>query len=189
MNDELKKNGYIIIKNFIPKEFCKFIQIYFKIKQDSLDYVIDDQCPLSKSFYADTLIETLLLTSCKKLSEISGVDLLPQYSYARVYAKGDHLKKHIDRPECQFSVTVCLGRPQNEPNSAIYMSKQNDENTGTELFLEEGDLCLYRGTEIYHWRKPFEQSWFLQAFMHYTDKNGPYGGRIFDGRRSLGIKK
>jgi hypothetical protein len=189
MNAELEKNGYIVIKNFLPKELCKFIQVYFKIRQDTLEYTIDDQCPKSKSFYADPLIETLLITSCKKLSEITEIDLVPQYSYARVYGKGDELKIHRDRPECEFSATICLGRPSQETNSAIYMSKQDNINTGTELFLEEGDLCFYRGTEIYHWRKPFDQSWFLQAFIHYTDKNSPYGDRIFDGRRTLGIKK
>lgn len=189
MNADLEKNGYVVVKNFLPKEFCKFIQVYFKIRQDTLAYVIDEQCPKSKSFYADPLIETILLTSCKKLSEITEIDLIPQYSYTRIYGKGDELKIHLDRPECEFSATICLGRPSLESNSAIYMSKQNDKNSGTELFLEEGDLCFYRGTEMYHWRNPIEQSWLLQAFVHYTNKNGCYGNIIYDGRRSLGVYK
>lgn len=189
MNAQLKENGYLVIKNFLSKDFCKFIQVYFKIRQDTLDYTIDSQCPKSKSFYADPVIETILLTSCKKLSEITEIDLIPQYSYARVYGQGDELKIHRDRPECEFSATLCLGTPSQQPKSAIYMSKYNDESTGAELVLEEGDLCFYRGTEMYHWRKPIDQTWLLQAFIHYTNKNGPYGNVIFDGRRTLAIKK
>ena len=69
------------------------------------------------------------------------------------------------------------------------MSKHEDKSHASELMLEEGDLCIYMGTEMYHWRKPFEQSWYLQTFLHYVDKNGPFGNRMFDGRRTLGVKK
>lgn len=189
MNKELEEKGYIVIRNFLPKDLCRFLNIYFKIRQDALQYEIDSQCPRSKSFYADPISESILITSRNKLAEITGIDLIPQYSYARVYGKGDELKIHRDRPECQFSATLCLGRPENEPNSAIYMSTEEDVNTGEELWLEEGDLCFYRGHEMFHWRKPFEQSWYLQTFLHYVDRNGPFGNLILDGRRSLGVTK
>lgn len=189
MNKEFQEKGYLVVKNFIPKELCKFSQVYYKIKQDALQYDIDEQCPESKSFYADTFCETLLLTSCKKLSEITELELLPTYSYTRVYAKGDELVIHTDRPECQYSATLCLGRPPTEEISAIYMSESPDGSNASELLLEEGDLCIYMGTRMSHWRKPFEQSWYLQTFLHFVDKNDKYGNRLFDGRRSLGIKK
>jgi hypothetical protein len=35
--------------------------------------------------------------------------MLPTYSYARIYANGDELKKHRDRPACEVSVTLHLG--------------------------------------------------------------------------------
>ena len=96
---------------------------------------------------------------------------------------------HRDRPECQYSATLCLGRPENEEISAIYMSKTENKEDGKELLLEEGDLCIYMGTEMYHWREPFKNSWYLQTFLHYVDKEGPYAHTLYDGRRCLGIKK
>lgn len=189
MNKEFDKNGYLIIKDFIPKELCDFAKVYFKIRQDTLYFDIDSQCPESKSFYADTFCETLLLSSCKKLSELTDIELLPTYSYARIYAKGDELVTHVDRPECQYSATLCLGRPKNEPISPIYFARDKYGKDTKELLLEEGDLCVYKGNDMWHWRKPFEQSWYLQTFLHYVDKNGPYAHTIFDGRRCLGIQK
>lgn len=189
MNEEFKEKGYLVVRNFIPKELCRFSQVYYKIRQDALQYDIDHQCPESKSFYADPFCETLLLTSCKKLSEVTGLNLLPTYSYTRVYAKKDELVIHRDRPECQYSATLCLGRPLNEEISPIYMSKTDNVKDASELMLEEGDLCIYMGDRMYHWRKPFEQTWYLQTFLHYVDKDGQYGNRLYDGRRTLGIKK
>jgi len=188
MNKKFDDAGYLVVRQFIPQELCQFAKAYFKIRNDSLDYTIDPQCPLSKSFYGDTFCETLMLTSTKKLSEITELQLLPTYSYTRIYAKGDVLKIHTDRPACQYSATLCLGRPKEEEISAIYMSKNDDGSKASELFLEEGDLCIYKGMDMYHWRKPFTQSWYLQTFLHYVDGNDKYANYIFDGRRSLGIK-
>lgn len=185
----LEENGFFIVKGFLDKKLCDFSKIYFKIKQDTLDYDIDVQCPESKSFYGDIFCETILLTSVQKLSELSEIQLIPTYSYTRVYAKGDELKIHKDREECQFSATLCLGRPSDEEISPIYFSHNEDGSDPVELFLEEGDLCFYRGNDMYHWRQPFEQKWYLQTFLHYVDASGQYANRLFDGRRTLGIKK
>jgi len=189
MNEDFDKNGYLVIRNFLPKDLCNFAKVYYKIQQDTLNYSIDVQCPGSKSFYADPFCETILLSACKKLSEETGINLLPTYSYTRIYGRGDELKIHRDRPECEISATLCLGRPQGEEISPIYFSRDKESEDKTELLLEEGDLCIYKGTEMYHWRKPFIQSWYLQTFIHYVNAAGPYKDNIFDGRRCLGIKK
>lgn len=188
MNKEFEKNGYIVYRNFLPKDFCNFALHYFKVKQDTLEYTIDPQCPKSKSFYADVFTDTILKTSCNKISSIINVDLIPTYSYTRVYAKKENLVKHLDRPECQFSVTLSLGYPEKQGISSIFMSK-NKDSRGAEVKLDIGDICIYRGDIIYHWRKPFTQDWYLQAFLHYVDKEGPYKNRLYDGRYSLGVEK
>lgn len=189
MNSELAEKGYVVLRNFFSKEICDFSRVYFRIRQETLEYDIDRQCPLSKSFYGDPFAESLMLSSAKKLSEITDLMLIPTYSYTRIYSKHEELVLHRDRPECQYSVTCCLGRPMSEPVSAIYFSKFEDGSNATEVFLEPGDVCIYRGMDIYHWRKPFEQSWYLQTFLHYVDGNDKYADRLYDGRRSLGIKK
>lgn len=187
--ENFEKNGYLVIRNFIPKELCNFAKVYYKIQQDALNYTIDSQCPGSKSFYGDPFCETILLSACKKLSEKININLLPTYSYTRIYSRGDELKIHRDRPECEISATISLGRPQQEEPSPIFFSKKQNEEDTVELILEEGDLCIYKGTEMYHWRKPFTQSWYLQTFIHYVNSEGPYKNNIFDGRRCLGIRK
>lgn len=188
IDEEFFKKGYKVVKGFLPKDFCKFALSYFKIRQDALQYTIDPQCPRSKSFYADPFCETLLVSSGRKISDLIGVELIPTYSYARIYARNEKLKKHKDRPECQFSATLCLAYPEEEGISSIFMAKQEDESDRSELFLEVGDLCIYMGNEIYHWRPPFKHSWYLQTFLHYVDSNGIYKDRLYDGRFALGVK-
>ena len=189
MKKEIDVKGYMVIRDFLPKDFCKFALSYFKIRQDSLQYTIDSQCPRSKSFYADPLTETLLMTSGRKISDAIGVELLPTYSYARVYAQKEHLVKHLDRPECEYSATVCLGYPEDQGISSIFMCANESGFGAAELKLDVGDICIYKGADIYHWREPFKQTWYLQAFLHYVNSEGPYKDRIFDGRISLATQK
>ena len=45
-------------------------------------------------------------------------------------------------------------------------SKNEDGSNASEIKLNPGDLCLYRGCDLYHWRPPFTQRWYLQSFLH-----------------------
>ena len=57
------------------------------------------------------------------------------------------------------------------------------------IHLNPGDLCLYHGCDLYHWREPFTQRWYLQSFLHYVNANGPYKDCLYDKRTYLGASK
>ena len=53
------------------------------------------------------------------------------------------------------------------------------------LSMLKGDMVIYKGSEVSHWREKFEGDYCLQIFFHYTkDKK-----RMFDGRPLPGIHK
>jgi hypothetical protein len=54
--------------------------------------------------------------------------------------------------------------------------------------MKPGDMIIYRGCEVDHWREAFKGLNHAQMFMHYNDADGPYKGR-YDGRPILGIPK
>ena len=184
-----QKNGFEVVKNFLDPEFISFIQEYFFVRINAQQATIDSQAPLSYSFYADPLIETILGKSCDALTEISGINLLPQYSYVRLYKQKEELIIHKDRPSCEISATLSLGFSDDEGVNPIYFSKNENKTDAIKIKLNSGDLCLYRGCDLYHWRPPFKNSWYLQAFLHYVDKNGPYKDQIYDERPFLGMQK
>lgn len=185
-----KENGYQIVRSFLDEEFTLFIQDYFYVRIKAGHANTNDlQAPFSYSFYADPLIETILEGSCESLSQISGFKLLPTYTYTRLYGTGDELVKHRDRPSCEISATLSLGIPNGEDINPIYFSKNEDGSNAKEILLRPGDLCLYRGCDLYHWRPPFTQKWYLQTFLHYVNADGPYKDHIYDQRPYLGVVK
>ena len=210
-----KKNKYVLIKNFLSKEQADFIYNYGIIRRNraaimkqskwkdyrpDIDGTFEDkQVPDTYSCYSDPMMETLLLQGLNGMRKITGLNLAPTYSYWRLYKNGDDLKRHKDRPSCEVSTTLCLGY-----NNQNLKDKKKDwqkyswpmwvdktggfGNKGTPIYMEPGDMIVYRGCEIEHWREKFLGNDHAQVFLHYNNVDGPYGTNcVYDGRHHLGL--
>jgi hypothetical protein len=143
----------------------------------------------------DVLMDSLLAQSVTDISRYTGMDLSPTYSYWRFYQPDDKLIRHVDRNSCEISTSLCLGYDVSNVDSKIYPNYNwpmfvDDKNyeKGMPVRMEPGDLVIYRGLEVEHWREPFIGLNHAQVFMHFNDKNGPFNN-FLDGRPLLGIPK
>ena len=101
----------------------------------------------------------------------SNFKLFPTYAYWRYYVLGGSLKKHIDRPSCEISITACIKKYDNWP---IVVE-------GTSFELEEGDAILYAGCAQKHWRPGiYKGEGMAQVFFHYVNKDGPFTHHAYD---------
>ena len=208
-----KFNKYQVIKKAVSYELANFIFNYFLLKRDAVDWMYknnitydtgmlgtwtDKQIPNTYSHYADHVMETLLVKVLPIMAQETGLQLIPTYSYARLYKKGDILKRHKDRPSCEISTTIHLGGyhwpifidgtgADNVINEEQNLIKP-DAPAGTKVLLEVGDMLVYSGCELEHWREPFEGDVCGQVFLHYNHVNGPFAEKNrFDRRPMLGI--
>lgn len=140
------------------------------------------------SMYGNLIVEDLLDILTDKISDVLKVELIPTYSFVSLYEKGTELKKHIDRPECEISMSLCLGYEPDDIKWPIHIGDKS-------IDLEPGDAVVYKGRDLTHWRYPFQGDYQAQAFLHWNDKNGPYGeiykfdNRPFLGHESVGFHK
>lgn len=182
--DFFKKNGYCVVKSAVNKELIDFITQY-TLFDEMQDFNPDGQQVIgAHSKYADPAMETMLIYLHTLMEEHTGLELFPTYSFYRVYRPGDELTVHKDRPSCEISCTMCFNYSYENSNYSwpIFMS-------GNEINLKSGDLVIYRGCDLDHWREKFQGSdgdWHVQGFFHYVDKNGPYPDYKFDRRNSIG---
>jgi hypothetical protein len=210
-----KKNKYIVIKKAISKELASFMSNYFLMKKQVLDtclehryispfetmlgqYETDDQqIPNTYSHYCDIAMETLMLKCQPVMEKATGLKLQPSYTYARIYKKGDELKRHKDRFSCEISTTMNLGGDDwpiylspNEnvglPDGKNITSESNAK--GIKVNLKQGDMLVYRGMELEHWREKFEGDECIQVFLHYNNSKTPGAKEnLFDRRPHLGL--
>ena len=195
------KNNYKVIKQAISKELADFVYSYFLTKRQVARTFFDDryispfnndwgvwndpQVPETYSHYSDIAMETLLERLTEPMSKETGLNLIPTYSYARIYKKGDVLKRHKDRYSCEVSMTMNLG---GDP-WPIYLEPSGEtDKEGIKIDLEPGDALIYRGCEVEHWREAFEGENCGQVFLHYNDASGENAEKNrYDTRPFLGL--
>jgi len=103
------------------------------------------------------------------LCALAGQALKPSYVYMASYLSGAELKKHTDREQCEFSVTLCLDFSP-EPAAATPWPIRLDTPTGTvTVYQALGDGLAYRGTRLPHYRTPLgEDQTSTSIFFHYV---------------------
>ena len=198
-----KKDKYVVIKQAISKELATFTANYFAMKKQVMDtcrqarYIspyetllgeyepADGQIPHTYSSYSDIAMETLMLKCQPVMEKTTGLKLTPAYTFARIYKHGDVLKRHKDRFSCEISTTMNLG---GDP-WALYLEPSGKEGLkGIKVDLKPGDMLVYRGCELEHWRNKFKGKECIQVFLHYNNHKTPGAkDNIFDKRPHLGL--
>jgi len=213
-----KKNKYVIRREAVSKDMATFIYNYFLMKRQVYDTCLrsryispyetmfgwyeknNQQVPNTYALYADIVMETLMLKCQPLMEKITELKLQPAYTYARLYKKGDILHRHKDRFSCEISATLFLG---GDPWS-IFLDPTGTDNilSGTEtttvvkpnapkgikVDLKSGDMLIYRGHELEHWREKLKGKECAQVFLHYHSKKTSSSKQIFfDERPHLGL--
>ena len=81
------------------------------------------------------------------------------------FKKGDVLKRHKDRYSCEISTTLNLGGDE----WPIYLDPTGKEGqAGIKVDLKPGDMLIYSGCELEHWREEFKGKNCGQVFLHYN---------------------
>jgi hypothetical protein len=212
MSFKLKK--YKIIKKAISKDLSLFVYNYFLLKRQVAKTLFDnrfispfteyfgkwtdEQVPNTYSHYADIVMETLLLKLQPLIEKETELKLTPNYSYARIYKKGDILTRHKDRFSCEISTTLNLGGD----SWPIYLDPTGTDNVinkeqnlikpkapkGIKVDLKPGDMLLYKGNLLEHWRDSFDGEDCCQVFLHYNNVSTKGSKEnLFDRRLHLGL--
>ena len=211
-----KKNKYQVLRNAISKDLAAFCYKYLQISAEADHWMLnngvthsgnklvgnfnDAQVPNSYAKYADRVMETLLVDTIKVMQKKTGLRLVPTYSYCRLYRTGNILKRHKDRPSCEISTTLNLGGdpwpilidPTGSDNVIDEYKNIHKPGApkGVEVNLKPGDMLIYSGCELEHWREPFKGKLCGQVFLHYNHADGRFAKtNLYDKRPMLGIVK
>lgn len=189
------KNGYEIVKKAISIEHANCCALEFQLFHDFLNYTNkeilsknadDGQVKNAFTWYSPFFGEALLIHLKSKIEDITNTKLLPCYSYGRIYYPGCIMNKHKDRPSCEISASLTLETiGESWP---IHFTDLN--NSDIELKIDPGDMVVYQGTKLYHWREMMKHEntkMQTQVFLHYVNANGPYKNHVYDTRPFLGF--
>ena len=196
-----KKNKYKVLKKAISKDVADFVYRYFLNKRMVARFLFDqrwispfttewgvwndEQVPNTYAHYGDVAMETLLAKLNGKMEKETGYKLNPTYAYARIYKTGDVLHRHKDRYSCEVSTTLHLG---GDPWPIYLDPTGKTGQAGIKIILKPGDMLLYSGCEVEHWREAFPGKDCGQVFLHYNNSQKKTAKENkFDKRPMLGL--
>jgi len=174
--------GYEVIRQAVSPDMITVLENYARMQRFNKYYLHDDDTN-SQWRYADVMGESLLLHLQPLMEKISGCQLYPTNSVLRIYQNGGVLKRHIDRPTCEYSATLTVGYEAGE----LYPIWVQSNNESVPVYLDRGDMLIYKGCEIPHWRETFTGRTWIQLFLHYVDAKGEFSQYKNDGRLMIGM--
>jgi len=196
-----KKNKYTVLKKIISRELADFCYAYFLNKRNVARFLFDqkyispfteywgiwtdEQVPNTYSHYGDLVMETLLQKVKPIMEKNTGLKLSETYSYARIYKNGDVLARHKDRYSCEISTTLNLG---GDPWPIYLDPTGKEKQAGIKVDLDPGDMLIYSGCDLEHWREEFTGKDCGQVFLHYNKAGSKMAKENkFDKRPFIGL--
>lgn len=195
LHKDFATNGYAVARGIIEPQTCRVLAEQFRMhrrcsyfyRNAPLEHVRafeDGQVPYSFPHYGFYAFEALMVEMQPAMEVVIGKKLHPCYTYARIMFAGADMKVHKDRPSCQFSTTACIDYDVKDPYP-IYI--KNYAGKTSAVTLAPGDMLVYHGTDLEHWREEYTGREHIQAFLHYVDARGKYKDYKYDHRPMLGL--
>ncbi len=172
-----REENYVALTNLAHPFHIAALRRYYRraIRQGAIR-LGDEQSSRRYVAHNDPVARFFHYQIASAISCFVGEPVKPSYVYLASYLEGAELKKHTDREQCEFSVTLCLDFSP-EPEGPTTWPIRVDTPKGTvAVYQELGDGLLYRGTTVPHYRDPLPKGYTSTSiFFHYVpeDFRGP----------------
>jgi hypothetical protein len=174
---QFREKGYVPLRNLIHPFNLAALRRYYRhaIRRGAIR-LGDEQSSRRYVAHNESVARFFHQQIANAVSVIAGEAIKPSYVYLASYLSGAELKKHTDREQCEFSVTLCLDFSP-EPELATPWPIRLDTGKGTvAVYQALGDGLVYRGTKLPHYRHALaEGQTSTSIFFHYVpaDFSGP----------------
>ena len=198
------RQGYLALDNFVPETVARAFTLKLQgdfaqsgvdlLRQRKQSALLAQEAVEVYGFHYAPMI-AFLWGMTPAVQKITGRNLLPTYSYFRIYRKGDICRVHSDRYACEHSISLLLAASDNQPwplevgyDAVVTPKQMADESFGDRPFsavtMHPGDAVLYQGVHRLHGRTtPNPNRWSAHLFLHWVDADGPYAEHAFDGQK------
>ena len=165
-----RDRGYAPLRDLIhPFHIAALRRYYRHLIRTGAIQLGDLQSPRRYVAYNEPVARFFHHQIAAAVSGVAGEPLKPSYVYLASYLSGADLKKHTDREQCEFSITLCLDFSP-EPALATPWPIRLDTPRGTvTVYQAIGDGLAYRGTRLPHYRDLLpEGQTSTSIFFHYV---------------------
>uniref|UniRef100_A0AB39J9C3 Ferrochelatase n=1 Tax=Florenciella sp. virus SA2 TaxID=3240092 RepID=A0AB39J9C3_9VIRU len=168
-----------IVDNVLEPSLLNLLQEYYKETISKNVWPLGDNQSNRYKSHNEPMSRFLHYECLPLIEKIVGKSLRPSYTYLSAYVKGADLPPHTDRPDCEYTVSFIIDKPEDlNWNIYVHKEKQPIKHKGRYHFtppLEEcipvdcnsGGLMLFQGTDHIHFREKLEGDYYNILLLHY----------------------
>lgn len=171
---EFAQQKYLVVKGLADPYLINFLESYYRVAlAKGIDHFRRDGTSLNG--YGEACADSVMYAMRQRIAQVTGLDLLPAFSFVRHYKRGEKLRRHIDRGANEINCTIKIFGATPWPLGV--------EVNGQQVLIEQdcGDGLIYKGLEIPHWRDVYAGEEHLQLILAYVQKDGSQAAWAFDG--------
>jgi len=168
-----REKDYAPLRNLLHPFHIAALRRYYRhaIRRGAI-HLGDEQSSRRYAAHNEPVVRFFHHQLANTVAAIVGEAVKPSYVYLASYLSGAALPKHTDRPQCEFSVTLCLDFSP-EPILATSWPIRLDTADGpVAVYQALGDGLIYRGTTVPHYRDPLPPGHTSTSiFFHYVPEH------------------
>ena len=165
-----REKGYAPLADLIHPFHVTALRRYYRyLIRTGAIHLGDGQSPRRYVAYNEPVARFFHRDITATLSAVAGEALKPSYVYMASYLSGAVLKKHTDREQCEFSVTLCLDFSPEPALETPWPIRLDTPTSTVTVYQAVGDGLAYRGTRLPHYRSALrEGQTSTSIFFHYV---------------------
>jgi hypothetical protein len=175
---QLAEDRHTKLRSVLPPGQIRALAGYYQQLIDSGDWELGDgQVARRYGWHNEPMARFFHHQLTGLVSGLAQAPVKPTYSYSSAYQAGAALKAHVDREQCDYTMSLLIDQsPEFEQHPwPLWFSAPHGHQSVT---LGLGDAALFRGCELPHWREaspyPGRQTMLL---FHYVAQSFP---RVLD---------
>jgi hypothetical protein len=172
------ERGYVLVPELIPPFHLGALRRYYRYHTRAGSFVLgDDQVARRHVAHNEGVARFFHTQLTGAVSDIANTLVKPSYAYLAAYESGSVLERHLDREQCEYSITLCIDATP-EPAAQVPWPLQLDVADGAlRIWQYLGDSLLYRGRSLPHYRDPLAEGYSSTSLLlHYVDHD--YSGPL-----------
>jgi negative regulator of replication initiation len=165
------ERGFVPVSGLLhPFHIGTLRRYYRRLLRTGAFHLGDQQSPLRFVKHNEEVARFFHCQLASVVSQLTGRLVKPSYVYFASYTGGAELPEHVDRPQCEYTLSLCVDFAPEPASDTPWPLRLTLPGESLFVYQRLGDALLYRGRQIPHSRDELASNCSSTSlFFHYVD--------------------
>lgn len=163
--------GFLPLSGLLPPYHVGALRRYYRYHTRLGTFALGDEQTAQRFVaYDEPVTRFVHHQLTQTISDVVGRPVRPSYNYLAFYQGGAVLDPHVDREECEYTLSLCIDATPDPYTYGAWPLHVMSQDGPVSFTQDVGDALLFRGRELPHWRDRLPEGYTASAILfHFVD--------------------